>query len=126
LKAISTIQDLNIPEKHRRFISKFLEQAREIETFNKIDMFVLFGSCARGEATAFSDVDILAVGENLGDETLFDLYDCAYYPGFDEKQNLVNNDVFVNDRKYFESRSSIPGSFQWRVAKDGVILNGLL
>jgi predicted nucleotidyltransferase len=126
LKTISSIQELKIPEKHKKFISEFLKQARYIETFDKIDMFILFGSCARGNATASSDVDILAVGENLGDETLFDLYDCAYYPGLEEKINFVGNDIFVNARDYFEENKNITGSFQWRVAKDGVVLNGLL
>jgi len=126
MKVISTLQELNIPHKHQRFIFEFLRQAKEINTFDKIDTFILFGSCARGEAHEKSDVDILAVGEGLGDETLFDLYDCEYYPGFNEKENQVNSDVFVNDRSFFDDQKQIVGSFQWRVNKDGVNLNGLL
>ena len=126
MKTISTLQELNIPQKHKRFISEFLRQAKEINTFEKIDTFILFGSCARGDVHEKSDVDILAVGEGLGDETLFDLYDCEYYPGFNEKENQVNSDVFVNDRSFFDEQKLIAGSFQWRVNKDGVNLNGLL
>jgi predicted nucleotidyltransferase len=126
MKTISTLQELNLPAKHRRFIFEFLRQAKEINTFDKIDTFILFGSCARGDANEKSDVDILAIGDGIGDETLFDLYDCEWYPGFERKENFVNSDVFVDDRNYFEKQKEILGSFQWRVAKDGVNLNGLL
>jgi len=126
MKTISTLQELNIPTKHQRFIYEFLRQAKEINTFDKIDAFILFGSCARGDAHEKSDVDILAIGDGIGDETLFDLYDCEYYPGFNEKENQVNSDVFVNDSGFFNDRKQIVGSFQWRVNKDGVNLNGLL
>jgi len=126
VKIISSMSELNIPKKHQKFILEFLRQAQEIKDFNKIDMFILFGSCARGEATASSDVDIMAVGESLDDETLFDLYDCAWYPGMELKENLVDNDVFVSDRSYFEYYKSKIGSLHWRVARDGVNLNGLL
>ena len=88
MKTISALHELNIPSKHRRFIAEFLCQAKEINTFNKIDAFILFGSCARGDAHDKSDVDILAVGDGLGDETLFDLYDCEWFPGRDEKEHL--------------------------------------
>ena len=129
MKVISSLDelvDLRIPEKHRRFIVEFLKQAKAIPTFNKIDTFILFGSCARGDATFKSDVDILAIGDSLGDETLFDLYDCEHYPGFNTKENQVNSDVFVDDSHIFNERKQVVGSFQWRVARDGVNLNGLL
>ena len=126
MRAISALQELNIPQKHRRFIRGFLRQAREIGTFDKIDAFILFGSCARGDANEKSDVDILAVGDGLGDETLFDLYDCEWFPGRENKEDFVNSDVFVNDRKFFDRQKQVVGSFQWRVDRDGVNLNGLL
>jgi predicted nucleotidyltransferase len=126
MKIISSLQELNIPSKHQRFISEFLRRAKEIKTFNKIETFILFGSCARGDAHEKSDVDILAIGNGIGDETLFDLYDCEWYPGFESKENFVNSDVFVDDLNFFEKQKKIPGSFQWRAAKDGVNLNGLL
>ena len=126
MKIISTVQELNIPQKHQRFISEFLRQAKKIKTFNQIDAFILFGSCARGDAHEQSDVDILAIGNGIGDETLFDLYDCEWYPGFESKDNFVNSDVFVDDLNYFEEQKNVLGSFQWRVARDGVNLNGLL
>jgi len=126
MKRISSLQELNIPPKHQRFISLFLRQAKEIKTFDKIDAFILFGSCARGDAHEKSDVDILAVGDNLSDETLFDLYDCEWFPGRDDKDSFVNSDVFVNDRNFFDKQKQVVGSFQWRVDRDGVNLNGLL
>ena len=126
MKTITTLDELQIPDKHKRFITNFLAQSKQIPTFNQIDLFILFGSCARGDATEKSDVDILAVGENIGDETLFDLYDCAYYPDCNLKENFVGNDVFVNCSKSFSKYSEVLGSFEWRVKRDGVLLNGLL
>jgi len=126
MKNIYTLQELNISPKHKRFISEFLRKAKTINTFNKINTFILFGSCARGDAHEKSDVDILAIGNGIGDETLFDLYDCEWYPGFERKENFVNSDIFVDDINYFERQKDVVGSFHWRVAKDGVSLNGLL
>jgi predicted nucleotidyltransferase len=126
MKTISNIQELNLPYKHRRFIEEFLRQAQQIETFDKIDKFILFGSCARGNATIKSDVDIFVTGDGIGDETLFDLYDCTWYPEMDIEGTVVNNDVFVDDIAHFKKCSDIIGTFEWRVARDGVILNELL
>jgi len=126
MKKISSLQELNLPAKHQRFISEFLRQAKKINTFNQIETFILFGSCARGDAHEKSDVDILVVGENLTDDTLFALYDCALYPGWEKDENTVDNDVFVSNRDYFNAHKNNVGSFHWRVAKDGVDINGLL
>ncbi|MCL2190101.1 MAG: nucleotidyltransferase domain-containing protein [Defluviitaleaceae bacterium] len=125
MKSISSLAELNIPKKHQLFITNFLRQAKEISTFNQIDAFILFGSCARGDAHEKSDVDILAVGDGIGDETLFDLYDCEWFPEREHKEYFVNSDVFVNDKNYFDEQKQVVGSFQWRVNKDGVNLNGL-
>ena len=126
MKSIASLQELNIPPRHQKFISEFLRRAKQIKTFDKINMFILFGSCARGDAHEKSDVDILAIGDEIGDETLFDLYDCECYPGFEKKENFVNSDIFIDKTHYFEKQKEILGSFQWRVAKDGVNINGLL
>jgi len=126
MKTISSLNELNISMKHKRFILEFLRQAKDISTFGKIDTFILFGSCARGDAHEKSDVDIIAIGDGIGDETLFDLYDCSVYPGWRENENCVDNDVFVSDQSYFDAHKDEVGSFHWRVAKDGVSLNGLL
>ena len=111
MKAIFSLTELNIPQKYQRFIFEFLRQAKKISTFDKIDDFILFGSCARGDIHEKSDVDILAVGEGLGDETLFDLYDCEWFPGRDDKENFVNSDVFVNERRFLISRNKWLGVF---------------
>jgi len=126
MKVISSVNELSISLKHKRFIVEFLRQAKGISSFDKIDTFILFGSCARGDAHEKSDVDIMAVGNDLGDDTLFDLYDCSVYPGWRENDNCIDNDVFVSDRGYFDAHKDELGSFHWRVAKDGVSLNGLL
>lgn len=126
MKTISSLNELSISLKQKRFILEFLRQAKDISTFDKIDEFILFGSCARGDAHEKSDVDIMVLGDRLGDDTLFDLYDCTVYPGWRDNENRVDNDVFVSDRNYFETHKDELGSFVWRVAKDGVSLKGLI
>ncbi|MCL2224701.1 MAG: hypothetical protein FWB96_07020 [Defluviitaleaceae bacterium] len=37
MKTISSLQELSLPPKHQRFISEFLNNARQIDTFDKID-----------------------------------------------------------------------------------------
>ena len=126
MKSITRLDDLNLPKKQNRFILGFLKQAKQINSFPQIDMFILFGSCARGNANLNSDVDIIAIGNGIGDETLFDLYDCAGLPELENEYGAVNNDILVNDRKYFDYRTSVVGSLQWRINNEGVILNELL
>jgi len=126
VKNIKKINELNIPKKHQNFIIEFLKQARDIKTFDKIEMFILFGSCAREEAKLNSDIDIMVIGKNIGDESLFELYDCTWQPDIEETNGLINSDVLVNDIDFFNTNKKVAGSLQWRIAKDGVILNGLL
>jgi predicted nucleotidyltransferase len=126
LRKVTAVDDLNLPDKHKKFITEFLSRARQISSYDKITQFVLFGSCARGVMNSRSDVDIMVIGDGIGDETLFELYDCTWWPELEKDGGVVNNDIVVNDQNYFNERSTIVGSLQWRVAKDGVIIDELL
>jgi len=69
-------------------------------------------------------MDIM-VGDGLGGDTLFDLYDCSVYPGWRENENCVDSDVLVSDRSSLYVRKNELGCFHRRVVKDGVNLNGI-
>jgi len=69
MKIINALNELNVPERHKRFLSKFLENTKAISAFNDIEKIVLFSSCARGEATIKSDIDIMAIGSNFSNQS---------------------------------------------------------
>ena len=123
MKKIITLDELSIPDKHREFLERFLENVTAISNLRKIEKLVIFGSCARGEATDQSDIDIVALGEDIDDETLWELYDCTpeYAPG-----KYVKNDIFaINNSQYNEHINSF-GQVQKYIAREGIDISGLL
>ena len=123
MRRVKTIEDLKIPKSYKQFILGFLERAKQQPTYERISTFVLFGSCAREKVENNSDVDIMVLGDSIGDETLFDMYDCTWWSEMVEEGCGVNCDVFVNSNDFFEQQVQVPGSLQWRIDKDGVLLN---
>jgi len=47
MKKISTINNLNVPQKHKNYISMFLNN---IKPDDRIEKVILFGSCAKESA----------------------------------------------------------------------------
>ena len=123
MRIIHSLDDLVLPEKHRNFLEQFLMQVAGLSERGKIEKLILFGSCARGEAKEYSDIDIAAVGEDIDDEVLWKLYDCvpAYTPG-----RYVRNDIIaITNNKYNKHINSF-GMVQKYIERDGVDLSGLL
>lgn len=71
MKSIQSLDELTIPKKHKDFLEIFLKNVSAISNRKKIEKLILFGSCARGDATEKSDLDIAALGEEVDDETLW-------------------------------------------------------
>ena len=126
MRRVKTIEDLKIPQSHKQFILGFLERAKQQPTYENISTFILFGSCAREDVKNNSDIDIMVLGDGIGDETLFDMYDCTWWSDMVEEGCGVNCDVLVNTIDFFNQRVHEPGSLQWRINRDGVLLNELL
>ena len=123
MRMILSLNDLDLPEKHRSFLEQFLHSVAKLPDRYKIEKLVLFGSCARGEATEKSDIDIAAIGEHVDDDLLWKLYDCmpAYAPG-----RFVENDVIALTNKTYDEHIHSFGMIQKYIAKEGVDLVELL
>jgi len=123
MRKIQSLDDLVLPEKHRNFLEQFIMHVAGLSNRGKIEKLVLFGSCARGEATERSDIDIAAIGEEIDDETLWKLYDCvpAYTPG-----EYVRNDIIAITNSQFNKYINSFGMVQKYIQREGVDLYGLL
>ena len=114
-----SIDDLRLPEKHRAYLEEFLEKVAHLSERDRIEKLVLFGSCARGEASEESDIDIAAIGESIDDELLWKLYDCmpAYAPG-----KYVENDIIAITIKQYNDNIHSFGMVQKYIEQEGVEL----
>jgi predicted nucleotidyltransferase len=123
MRTINSLVELDIPEKHASFLVEFLKNVSQLSDRSKIERLVLFGSCARGDVTDKSDIDIAVIGEEVDDEILWKLYDCTprYIPN-----QYVENDIIAMSRTLFEDNIAVFGKVQKYIAKDGIDLSGLL
>ena len=77
----------------------------------------LFGSYARGEATARSDIDILVVERKMPPDWLSEVEELQSAMGFNKDVDLV-----VLDEDLFEEWKDAYGTVQHAVAREGVQL----
>lgn len=119
--SIRTLNELNLPYKHKKFIENYLIN---ISKFDCIDRIILFGSCARGTATENSDVDLFVVtSEDIPEELEFEIiFDNV--PILDEV--YVSNDILLKSRAEYEKYKNEVGMVQKAVELEGVDLSGLL
>jgi predicted nucleotidyltransferase len=86
-----------------------------------VTKIILFGSYAKGEETSASDID-LCVLTRVSDRDPLDLT-------IDLRVKLIKVrerplDLFAYNQDDFSADASRPGSFQYSIAKDGVVLYG--
>ena len=55
MRAIQSIKDLEIPTRYQTYILKYLENISDIPYVSRV---ILFGSCAKGTVTKYSDIDL--------------------------------------------------------------------
>ena len=128
MQIVKSLDELKLFQKHRDFLSKFFTNVSKAQHLDRIDQMILFGSCARGEAVANSDIDILILDEKAehDDDLLFELYDCALINTSGDAQNYVGSDILTMSTDKFEKYGDEPGMVQRAVKRDGVILDGSL
>jgi len=75
---------------------------------------IVFGSCARGEATADSDLDVLVVEPEVSDRLneMVRLRDVL-------RPLEIPADVLVHDRRTFEHWADTPGTVLYEAAQEG-------
>ena len=123
MRFIRSLDELEIPQKHRDFLEIFIENIGDISNRRKIERLVLFGSCARGDATEKSDIDLAALGVEIDDDTLWELYDCV--PEYTSGKYVKNDIIAITNNQYNEHINSF-GMVQKYIAKEGIDLSELL
>jgi len=122
MKKITSLDQLDIPNHHKRFLAHFLSNVSKVEHVLRV---ILFGSCARGQVRERSDIDLLVITNkdiSLDDEFHL-MYDCV--PSGDDEL-YVPSDVIVNPINKYNKFKSTFGMLQRAVEREGVDLSGLL
>jgi len=108
------MKDMQNQKKYRGAVEEFVR--RVLERYrDKIDSIILFGSVARGEAKADSDIDILVVG----DVNLEELVEVSF-PILLEYGELISAKNMEKDRFDFSAKEGY--SFIRNVLREGVVL----
>ena len=83
----------------------------------------MFGSCARGDATSKSDIDLFIVGSELTDDDEWNIiWNCPKWSDI----GYVPFDLISGTHSSYESMSKIPGMLQHAIELRGVDISELL
>ena len=120
MRSINAIDDLRIPDQHKRFIERYLSEIRKFDCLSRV---LLFGSCANGTATANSDVDLFLltkqkIPEDMEFRIIFDSIP-------DLADGYVKNDVLLKSEEEYERYKNSLGMIQKAVELEGVGLSGI-
>ena len=61
MRIIDSLDNLNIPDDYKKYITHYLSNLKRNKLFHHIRKVILFGSCAREEVKDFSDIDIFLI-----------------------------------------------------------------
>lgn len=119
--AIKSLDELDLPNKHKKFIESYL---KNISKYDCIDRIILFGSCAKGTADEYSDVDLFVITsedipEDLEYEIIFD-----NVPRLSDGYN--KNDILQKSNNIYNKYKCVTGMVQKAVESEGVDISGLL
>ena len=122
MKKITSLDQLNIPTRHKGFLAHFLSNASKV---NYVSRVILFGSCARGQVQERSDIDLLVITKNdiSIDDEFYVAYDCV--PSGDD-EFYMPSDVIVDPIGNYERFKGAFGMLQRAVEREGVDLSELL
>ena len=81
------------------------------------ESIILFGSQARGEGTAYSDIDLLVISENIAGRN----YIAKQVRAFAGELSM-KTDILIRNRSEIENASRDPFSFLAAVYKEGKII----
>jgi len=120
MRTVNSLEELNLPIRQEQCLEKLLKY---FNNFSKIKRILLFGSCARGEATLKSDLDLLLLGPDLTDK---DEWEIAWNCPVPEDKDYISCDLLTCTYDDFERMSKIPGMIQYVIALRGVEITELL
>ena len=121
MKIINSLNELNIPDKYRVFLQKYLSNLSKIDI---IDRIILFGSCARGYIHEHSDIDLMIIGNDItrDDETNIYGYSIPDVP----HKDYVSTDVIICTHEIYNKFKTQYGYVQRHVERDGIELTNYL
>ena len=122
MKTINSLDQLNITDHHKGFLTHFLLNVSKAGNVSKV---ILFGSCARGQMRERSDIDLLVITEKelSEDEEFYIMFDCP--PAYDE-EFYIPSDVIVDPISNYNRFKDTFGMLQKAVEREGVDLSELL
>ena len=87
------------------------------KTYPKIEKIFLFGSCANGNATQKSDIDIFVLGRDITDEDEWNIaWNCPKWEGV----AYIPCDILSGTYDSYENMSKVPGMVQHAISMKGV------
>ena len=120
VRIIESYEDLRIPRTHEVYLERLIDY---FKTYPKIERVLLFGSCAIGEATQRSDMDLFLIGSDLTDDDEWEIaWNC---PKLDEAE-YISCDILSGTHESYERMSKVPGMVQYAIELRGVDISGLL
>ena len=120
MRIINSLENLKMPMSHRVYLQHLLEYFR---SYPIIERVLLFGSCAQGEATQKSDIDLFVLGSEMTDEIEWDIvWNCPKWSNVE----YVPFDLISGTHDSFEEMSKIPGMVQYAIKLRGVDISELL
>ena len=120
VRVVKSLAELKMPKSHRIFLEHLLEYLKSYPVIEKV---LLFGSCAKGEATQKSDIDLLLLGSGMTDEDEWNIaWNCPKWDGIE----YVPYDLISGTLDSYGEMSNIPGMVQHSIKLRGVDLTELL
>jgi predicted nucleotidyltransferase len=78
---------------------------------------ILFGSCARGDARADSDLDFIVLEENVKDRHMETVRLLRVL-----EPHEIPADIFVASEKFYEAWKDVPGTMLYEAAREGKLV----
>ena len=120
MRVINSLDELKMPVKHRTYLEHLLEY---FKAYSKIEKVLLFGSCAKGDATLKSDIDLYILGSDMTDEDEWAIaWNCPKWDDVD----YISCDLLSGTHDSYKKMSKVPGMVQCAVELTGVDISGLL
>ena len=120
MRKVKTLDELTIPQAHKAYLRHMLEY---LSAYPVIEKVFLFGSCANGNATPKSDIDLFLLGTNMTDNDEWNIaWNCPRW----ENIEYVPCDILSGTHETYEEMSKVPGMVQYVIGMKGVDISGLL
>ena len=118
MRSINSLDELKMPLSHKIYLEHLLDY---FKTCPKIEKVFLFGSCAKGEATRNSDIDLYILGSDISDEDEWNItWKCPKPEGAD----YVSCDLLSDTCNSFEKMSKVAGMVQCAIKLMGIDISG--